>query len=73
MSRFMFNVLSSFILAVNVISAELPSKYVSGYGFMKSCDVTLKDSSDPRTYIFPEKLQKGDVVWVQSYWVSLFC
>jgi hypothetical protein len=50
-----------------------PLKYVSTYGIAKSCDITLTSSSYPETYLIPENVASGDVLWIQSYFVPYFC
>lgn len=69
----MKSILVSCLLFTHVAFASVvPLKYVSGYGFAKSCDITFESSTDPRSYIVPENIRSGDVVWIQSYYVPIF-
>ena len=64
------------LMIASLGAKELPVKYVSVYGFFKACDIsadcTKSESANPNDYIFPEKIQSGDVIWVQSGWLPVF-
>jgi hypothetical protein len=64
----------SCIVFSNVAFANImPLKYISVYGVSKSCDITFTSSSAPKSYIVPEDVKSGDVLWIQSYYVPTFC
>ncbi len=51
-----------------------PGKYVWSLGFAYASDVKLKSfkHKKPHSYIRPEKVKEGDVIWLQAPHVALF-